>query len=151
MTRRRRHASAILREEWGRGSEFAQKITYRTTGSKPEELIKAFRTSYYPRIAVTVDMIATGTDIKPVEIVVFMRSVKSRNFFEQIKGRAVRLFALRAWQRLRFGAYVCDDLAAFPHEPAHALFETICSNSKLLRVRAARVARQCLETSTWKH
>ena len=88
------HAEAIvgiLREEWGRGNEFAQKITYRTTGSKPEELIKAFRTSYYPRIAVTVDMIATGTDIKPVEIVVFMRSVKSRSFFEQMKGRGVRV------------------------------------------------------------
>ena len=88
------HAEAIvgiLREEWGRGNEFAQKITYRSTGSKPEELIKAFRTSYYPRIAVTVDMIATGTDIKPVEIVVFMRSVKSRSFFEQMKGRGVRV------------------------------------------------------------
>ncbi|HMR69184.1 MAG TPA: type I restriction-modification enzyme R subunit C-terminal domain-containing protein, partial [Rubrivivax sp.] len=88
------HAEAIvgiLREEWGRGNEFAQKITYRTTGAKPEELIKAFRTSYYPRIAVTVDMIATGTDIKPVEIVVFMRSVKSRSFFEQMKGRGVRV------------------------------------------------------------
>jgi type I restriction enzyme R subunit len=88
------HAEAIvgiLREEWGRGNEFAQKITYRTTGSKPEELIKAFRTSYYPRIAVTVDMIATGTDIRPVEIVVFMRSVKSRSFFEQMKGRGVRV------------------------------------------------------------
>ncbi|MCM8595528.1 type I restriction-modification enzyme R subunit C-terminal domain-containing protein, partial [Accumulibacter sp.] len=88
------HAEAIvgiLREEWGRGNEFAQKITYRTTGNKPEELIKAFRTSYYPRIAVTVDMIATGTDIKPVEIVVFMRSVKSRSFFEQMKGRGVRV------------------------------------------------------------
>jgi type I restriction enzyme R subunit len=81
----------ILREEFGRGNEFAQKITYRTTGAKPEELIKAFRGSYYPRIAVTVDMIATGTDIKPVEIVVFMRSVKSRSFFEQMKGRGVRV------------------------------------------------------------
>ncbi|MBL8515941.1 MAG: DEAD/DEAH box helicase family protein [Betaproteobacteria bacterium] len=88
------HAEAIvqiLREEFGRGNEFAQKITYRTTGAKPEDLIKAFRTSYYPRIAVTVDMIATGTDIKPVEIVVFMRSVKSRSFFEQMKGRGVRV------------------------------------------------------------
>ena len=88
------HAEAIvgiLREEFGRGNEFAQKITYRTTGSKPEELIKAFRTSYYPRIAVTVDMVATGTDIKPVEIVVFLRSVKSRSFFEQMKGRGVRI------------------------------------------------------------
>lgn len=83
----------ILREEFGRGNEFAQKITYRTTGAKPEELIKAFRTSYYPRIAVTVDMIATGTDIKPVEIVVFMRSVKSCSFFEQMKGRGVRVIS----------------------------------------------------------
>ncbi|MFO1192316.1 MAG: type I restriction-modification enzyme R subunit C-terminal domain-containing protein [Rhodoferax sp.] len=82
---------AILREEFGRGNEFAQKITYRSTGAKPEDLIKAFRTSYYPRIAVTVDMIATGTDIKPVEIVVFLRSVKSRSFFEQMKGRGVRV------------------------------------------------------------
>ena len=36
-------------------------------------------------------MIATGTDIKPVEIVVFMRAVKSRSFFEQMKGRGVRV------------------------------------------------------------
>jgi type I restriction enzyme R subunit len=60
----------ILREEFGRGNEFAQKITYRTTGAKPEDLIKAARTSYSPRIAVTVDTVATGTDIKPVQIVV---------------------------------------------------------------------------------
>jgi type I restriction enzyme R subunit len=88
------HAEKIvetLREEFGRGNEFAQKITYRSTGAKPEDLIRAFRTSYYPRIAVTVDMVATGTDIKPVEIVVFMRSVKSRSFFEQMKGRGVRV------------------------------------------------------------
>lgn len=81
----------ILREEFGRGNEFAQKITYRTTGATPEQLIKDFRTAYYPRVAVTVDMIATGTDIKPVEIVMFMRSVKSRSFFEQMKGRGVRV------------------------------------------------------------
>ena len=73
----------ILREEFGKGNEFAQKITYRTTGVTPKELIKAFRNSYHPRIAVTVDMIATGTDIKPVEIVVFMRAVKSRTFLSR--------------------------------------------------------------------
>ncbi|MEC4889294.1 MAG: type I restriction-modification enzyme R subunit C-terminal domain-containing protein [Nitrospira sp.] len=81
----------ILREEFGKGNEFAQKITYRTTGVTPKDLIKSFRNSYHPRIAVTVDMIATGTDIKPVEIVVFMRAVKSRTFFEQMKGRGVRV------------------------------------------------------------
>jgi type I restriction enzyme, R subunit len=81
----------ILRREFGKGNDFAQKITYRTTGVDPKTLIKTFRNSYHPRIAVTVDMIATGTDIKPVEIVVFMRAVKSRTFFEQMKGRGVRI------------------------------------------------------------
>lgn len=81
----------IVREEFARGNDFAQKITYRTTGAKPKDLIQAFRSSPMPRIAVTVDMIATGTDIKPVEIVMFMRAVKSRAFFEQMKGRGVRV------------------------------------------------------------
>jgi type I restriction enzyme, R subunit len=81
----------IVRQEFGRGNEFCQKITYKTTGVKTEDLIASFRNSYHPRIAVTVDMIATGTDIKPLEIVLFMRSVKSRTFFEQMKGRGVRV------------------------------------------------------------
>ncbi|OGA65016.1 MAG: type III restriction endonuclease subunit R [Betaproteobacteria bacterium RIFCSPLOWO2_12_FULL_68_20] len=81
----------IVREEFGKGNDFCQKITYRTTGADPRELIKQFRNSPMPRIAVTVDMIATGTDIKPVEIVMFMRAVKSRSFFEQMKGRGVRI------------------------------------------------------------
>lgn len=99
----------ILREEFGRGNEFAQKITYRTTGTSPEQLIKDFRTAYYPRIAVTVDMIATGTDIKPVEIVVFMRSVKSRSFFEQMKGRGVRICNATDLQQVNPGEHVVKD------------------------------------------
>ncbi len=81
----------IIREEFGEGNDFCQKITYKTTGKKPQDLIQDFRNSYYPRIAVTVDMVATGTDIKPVEIVMFMRVVKSRVLFEQMKGRGVRV------------------------------------------------------------
>ena len=81
----------IVREEFGKGNEFAQKITYRTTGRKTEDLIAEFRNSYFPRVAVTVDMIATGTDVKPLEVVLFMRSVKSRSYFEQMKGRGVRI------------------------------------------------------------
>jgi type I restriction enzyme R subunit len=81
----------IVREEFGKGNDFAQKITYRTSGAKPEDLIASFRNSYNPRIAVTVDMIATGTDIKAVEVVFFMRTVKSRAYFEQMKGRGVRI------------------------------------------------------------
>jgi type I restriction enzyme R subunit len=81
----------IVREEFGKGNEFCRKITYKTTGAKPEDLIQSFRNSFNPRIAVTVDMIATGTDIKPIEIVMFMRTVKSRVHFEQMKGRGVRI------------------------------------------------------------
>ena len=81
---------SIVREEFAKGNDFCQKITYRTTGAKPEDLITQFRNSFNPRIVVTVDMIATGTDIKPVEVVFFMRNVRSRNFFEQMKGRGVR-------------------------------------------------------------
>jgi len=81
----------ILREEFGEGNDFAQKITYRTTGKKPEDLLAEFRNSYNPRIAVTVDMIATGTDVKPLECLLFMRNVKSASYFEQMKGRGVRV------------------------------------------------------------
>src|SRR3989440_1401938 len=83
----------IVREEFEKGNDFCQKITYRTTGASPKELIQRFRNSPNPRVAVTVDMIATGTDIKPLEIVMFMRSVKSRSFFEQMKGRGVRVIS----------------------------------------------------------
>jgi len=81
----------IVREEFAKGNDFAQKITYKTTGKKTDELIAEFRNFYFPRIAVTVDMIATGTDIKPLEVVMFMRSVKSLGYFEQMKGRGVRV------------------------------------------------------------
>jgi type I restriction enzyme R subunit len=81
----------IVREEFGKGNDFCQKITYKVTGAKPADLIQSFRNSYNPRIVVTVDLIATGTDIKPVEVVMFMRSVHSRVLFEQMKGRGVRV------------------------------------------------------------
>ena len=81
----------IVREEFDEGNDFAVKITYKTEGEKPENLIRQFRNEFFPRIAVTVDMIATGTDIKPLEIVFFMRKVRSRNYFEQMKGRGVRV------------------------------------------------------------
>lgn len=80
----------IVREEFGKGNEFCEKITYKSTGGKPEDLIASFRNSYNPRIAVTVDMISTGTDIRPLECLIFMRDVKSRVYFEQMKGRGTR-------------------------------------------------------------
>jgi len=88
------HADEIVQLLWdvfGKGNEFAAKITYKSTGKKTDDLIAEFRNSYFPRIAVTVDMIATGTDVKPLECVFFMRSVRSRTYFEQMKGRGVRI------------------------------------------------------------
>ncbi len=82
----------ITREVFGKGDDFCRKITYRASGL-PEELISAFRTAYNPRIAVTVDMIATGTDIKPLEALVFMRAVRSRVLFEQMLGRGTRVIS----------------------------------------------------------
>ncbi|MBI3765936.1 MAG: DEAD/DEAH box helicase family protein, partial [Ignavibacteriales bacterium] len=79
----------IVREEFGRGNDFCKKITYRSTES-PEDLLQSFRISYYPRIAVSVDMISTGTDIRPLECLLFMRDIKSRVYFEQMKGRGTR-------------------------------------------------------------
>jgi type I restriction enzyme R subunit len=87
----------IVREVFGRGNDFAKKITYKSYNpetkryEKSENLIAEFRTSPTLRIAVTVDMIATGTDIKPLEVLLFMRDVRSRTFFEQMKGRGTRV------------------------------------------------------------
>lgn len=78
----------IVREEFGEGNLFCQKITCRA--EKPENILSDFRNEYNPRIAVTVDMIATGTDVKPIECLIFMRDVRSKNYFEQMKGRGTR-------------------------------------------------------------
>ncbi|RZK26288.1 MAG: restriction endonuclease subunit R, partial [Hymenobacter sp.] len=80
----------IVREEFGKGNDFCKKITYGTTGEKADELIKRFRNSYDPRVAVTVDMISTGTDIRPLECLIFLRDVRSRVYFDQMKGRGTR-------------------------------------------------------------
>jgi type I restriction enzyme R subunit len=86
------HADDIIqtvRQEFGEGNDFCRKIT---NGAKnPKSSLAAFRNEYYPRIAVTVDMIATGTDVKPLECLLFLRDVKSRNYFEQMKGRGTRV------------------------------------------------------------
>lgn len=107
----------FVREEFAKGNDFAQKITYRTglarvvkkvkqedgseieevtyvnSGQNPEDLLSSFRYSYNPRVVVTVGMIATGTDVKPLEVVFFMRDIRSLNYFEQMKGRGVRVIS----------------------------------------------------------
>ncbi len=113
----------IVREEFGKGNDFCKKITYKTTGEKPEDLIASFRNSYNPRIAVTVDMISTGTDIKPLECLLFMRDVKSLVYFEQMKGRGTRTIS------------ATDFNAVTPDAPAKTHFVIVdavgvCENDK---------------------
>ena len=79
----------IIRKEFNEGDEFCKKVTYKAK-EDPKSVLNRFRNSYYPRVAVTVDMIATGTDVKPLEVLLFMRDVKSNNYFEQMKGRGTR-------------------------------------------------------------
>ena len=88
----------IVREEFGEGNDFCKKITYAV--DKPESVLSAFRNGYYPRIAVTVDMIATGTDVKPIECLIFMRDVRSKNYFEQMKGRGTRTLGVDDLQKV---------------------------------------------------
>ncbi|MXV83529.1 DEAD/DEAH box helicase [Candidatus Poribacteria bacterium] len=78
----------IVRDVFAETDEFCQKITYQS--DRPEELIAQFRNDSMFRIAVSVDMISTGTDIKPLECLIFMRTVRSSGYFEQMKGRGVR-------------------------------------------------------------
>jgi type I restriction enzyme R subunit len=85
------HADEIVqmvRQVFAESDDFCRKITH--AAKRPAELIKAFRNSPELRIAVTVDMIATGTDIPPLECVFFLRDVKSWAYFEQMKGRGSR-------------------------------------------------------------
>ncbi|WP_416977211.1 DEAD/DEAH box helicase family protein [Streptomyces sp. T028] len=89
------HAEEVLKqvkEVFGRGDAFAKKITYRSrqNGDDPDALINDLRNSPRLRVAVTVDMIATGTDVRPLECVIFLRSIKSPVLFEQMKGRGAR-------------------------------------------------------------
>ncbi len=108
----------MIREEFAEANDFCEKITYRTGFTRvtkkvcnedgtesdvvdwvktssltPDEILSNFRNSFHPRIAVTVDMISTGTDVKAIESVFFMRNVKSAGFFEQMKGRGVRIIS----------------------------------------------------------
>ncbi|MDD2746615.1 MAG: type I restriction-modification enzyme R subunit C-terminal domain-containing protein [Acidithiobacillus ferrooxidans] len=79
----------LLREVYGQGNAFCKKVTYRAE-EDADSILSSFRNDYHPRIAVTVDMIATGTDVKPLEVLLFMRDVRSKGYYEQMKGRGVR-------------------------------------------------------------
>jgi len=97
----------IVREEFGEENQFCKKITYNSEDLK--STLSEFRGSFYPRVAVTVDMIATGTDVKPLECLLFMRDVKSRNYFEQMKGRGTRTIDLDTLRKVTPTAKLTKD------------------------------------------
>ncbi len=115
------HADDIIqtvREEFGESNQFCKKVTYKVAqdrlnadgqvlekGEDPKTILNELRNDYYPRIAVTVDMIATGTDVKALECLLFMRDVKSRNYFEQMKGRGTRTLDKDSLQKVSY--YQC--------------------------------------------
>ena len=98
----------IVREEFAEENRFCKKITYKTE-EDPKSVLAQFRNDYNPRIAVTVDMIATGTDVKPLECLLFMRDVRSSNYFEQMKGRGTRVIPLDDLKKVTPSAVTVKD------------------------------------------
>lgn len=99
------HADDIIqtvREVYGQGNDFCRKVTYSERDA--DGVLASFRNDFHPRIAVTVDMIATGTDVKPLEVLLFMRDVRSRGYYEQMKGRGVRSLSAEGLQRVSASA-----------------------------------------------
>lgn len=84
-------AKKVFAEKFPSGKvpdNFVQKITYSAGDSNA--LIRELRTEKDFRIAVTVTLVATGTDVKPLEVVLFMNDVKSEVLYTQMKGRGCR-------------------------------------------------------------
>jgi type I restriction enzyme R subunit len=105
------HADDIIgmvRDEFNEENRFCKKITYKAA-EDPKSVLAQFRNDYHPRIAVTVDMIATGTDVKPLECLLFMRDVKSRNYFEQMKGRGTRVIDFDDLKKVSPSAKITKD------------------------------------------
>lgn len=84
-------AKKVFAEKFPSGKvpdNFVQKITYSAGDSNA--LIRELRTEKDFRIAVTVTLVATGTDVKPLEAVLFMNDVKTEVLYTQMKGRGCR-------------------------------------------------------------
>lgn len=119
------HASNIVqigKEVFGRKDDhFIQKITYSAGDSN--ELIRQFRNDKDFRIAVTCTLVATGTDVKPLEVVMFMRDVRSLPLYTQMKGRGVRTIGDEQLRNVTPNAsskdcfFLVDAVGVTEHEP----------------------------------
>ena len=151
------HAEEIVhtaRNVFGEGNDFAAKITY--NAKDPKALLQKFRNSPTLRIAVTVDMIATGTDVKAIECVFFMRDVRSRTYFEQMKGRGARTINNADFQAItpdatfkeRFVIVDAVGVTEHPFVDAAPLERTKSASLKQLLERAATLTITADETAT---
>jgi type I restriction enzyme R subunit len=151
------HAEEIVntaRMVFGQGNDFAAKITYQA--KDPKNLLQQFRNSPTLRIAVTVDMIATGTDVKAIECVFFMRDVQSRTYFEQMKGRGARTINDADFQAItpdakrkqRFIIVDAVGVTEHPFTDAKPLERTKSASLKQLLERAATFTITEDETAT---
>lgn len=151
------HAEEIVtqvKEVFGKGNDFAAKITYNS--KDPKELLQNFRNSPSLRIAVTVDMIATGTDVKAIECVIFMRDVRSGTYFEQMKGRGARSMDDASFTALtpdathkeRFVIVDCVGVTEHPFVDASPLDRVKSASLKSLLERAATLTISVDEVAT---
>ena len=99
---------------------FVQKITYSSGDSNG--LIRALRTEKDFRIAVTVTLVATGTDVRPLEVVLFMKDVRSDVLYTQMKGRGCRVISDDKLREVTPNAdtkecyYIVDGVGVTEHE-----------------------------------
>ena len=99
---------------------FVQKITYSSGDSNG--LIRALRTEKDFRIAVTVTLVATGTDVRPLEVVLFMKDVRSDVLYIQMKGRGCRVISDDKLREVTPNAdtkecyYIVDGVGVTEHE-----------------------------------
>ena len=119
--------------------KFVQKIT--CTQNDTNNLIREFRNSKDFRIAITVTLVATGTDVKPLEVLVFMRDIDSQVLYTQMKGRGCRTIDDEALKNVTPNAiskdfyYLVDAVGVTEHEKSMPSITSGSSIKKILSLK----------------
>lgn len=101
--------SAAFEKKYGSvDADTVKKIT--GTSDRPLELIRRYRNEKLPSVVVTVDLLTTGVDVPAICNLVFLRRVRSRILYEQMLGRATRLFRDGDFTKESFRIYDAVDL-----------------------------------------
>ena len=143
------HADDIIqmvREVYGQSNAFCKKVTYKAEEDL-DAILSDFRNEFNPRIAVTVDMIATGTDVKPLEVLLFMRDVRSKGYYEQMKGRGVRSLGFDALRKVSNSADGAK--ARFVLIDAVGVEKSLKTESRPLEKNPAWHLKTCCKGSPW--